>query len=225
MKRSAIEAAIDRARTAFAAAGLRLPPFADWGPEAWDAHGAGWLAQTGCGWDVTDYGGGDFSRLGLTLLTLRNGRVAELQAGGGRVYAEKALFCIKDQLSPMHRHMAKVEDIIVRGDGRLTLELWPDRDGRPDRSAVAEVMCDGVWRRAGADGRLILGPGESVTLTPDVWHAFWCADGDLVIGEVSSVNDDVTDNLFEAPVPRFPAIEPDAPVRTPLVCERLRAPA
>ncbi len=220
MRRSAIEAAVAAARDAFAAAGCRLPPFADWGFAAWRAQADSHAATARLGWDVTDYGRGDFASCGLTLFTLRNGRLADLQAGRGFCYAEKLLHVGDGQLAPMHRHLCKTEDIIVRGAGTLALELRPDAGGRPDRSRGARVLCDGLWRETGADGMLRLGPGESVTLTPDVWHAFWGEGGAVVVGEISSVNDDVTDNVFEDAIPRFPAIEEDAPARTPLVCER-----
>jgi D-lyxose ketol-isomerase len=221
MKRSEIERAVAQAAGAFKAAGFRLPPFADWSAQTWRERLDSHAARSGCGWDVTDYGLGDFARKGLTLFTLRNGRLADLQAGRGFVYAEKLMHVGHDRLATMHRHELKVEDIIVRGDGRLTLEIWPDRDGRPDRAARARPLCDGVERELGPDGRLTLGPGESVTLTPQLWHAFWGEGGDVVVGEVSSVNDDETDNLFEEPVPRFPTIEEDAPATVQLVGERL----
>lgn len=222
MKRSAIEAAITEASTAFAAAGLRLPPFAHWGTDDWQRQAGSHVSTSGCGWDVTDYGRGDFNRLGLTLFTLRNGRLADLQAGHGFCYAEKALYCREGQIAPMHRHLRKVEDIIVRGDGVLGLQLHPDLDGVPDRSRGVRVLSDGLWRETGADGRLDLHPGESVTLTPDIWHAFWGEGGPVVLGEVSSVNDDVTDNLFAEPMPRFSTIEEDVPTTLPLVSDRLR---
>ena len=223
MKRSAIEAAVAEARAAFAAAGCRLPPFADWGPADWTAAAGSHAARAGLGWDVTDYGGGAFDRLGLTLFTLRNGLASELSAGRGFCYAEKLLYSRRDQIAPMHRHVRKVEDIIVRGEGVLALELRPDAGGAPRVRSGARALCDGRWRETGADGMLRLGPGESVTLTPDIWHAFWGEGGPVVIGEVSSVNDDWADNVFETPVPRFPVIEEDAPARTPLVCERAPA--
>ncbi len=50
---------------------------------------------------------------------------------------------------------------------------------------------------------------ESVTLLPGVWHAFWGEGGDVLIGEVSTVNDDETDNWFREPIGRFAAIEED----------------
>ncbi len=63
---------------------------------------------------------------------------------------------------------------------------------------------------ASAGGRNVeLEPGESVTLLPGVWHAFWGEEGDVLIGEVSTVNDDLTDNLFRDPIGRFSAIEED----------------
>jgi D-lyxose ketol-isomerase len=220
VRRSAIEAAVAEARAAFAAAGCRLPPFADWTAADWAARADGHAARAGLGWDVTDYGRGDFAACGLTLFTLRNGRVADLAAGRGLVYAEKLLFVGDGQLAPMHRHVSKTEDIVVRGEGRLALELRPDAGGRPDRGRGVRVMTDGTWRETGADGLLMLGPGESVTLTPDVWHAFWAEGGPVVVGEVSSVNDDRTDNVFEDPIPRFPTIEEDVAARTPLVCDR-----
>ena len=66
-------------------------------------------------------------------------------------------------------------------------------------------------------GIVILGPGESITLTPYLYHQFYAVDGNGLIGEVSSVNDDASDNYFLEPLPRFPEIvEDEAPVR--LLC-------
>ena len=55
----------------------------------------------------------------------------------------------------------------------------------------------------------MLAPGESVTLMPGDWHKFWGEGGDVLIGEVSTVNDDVSDNIFRAPIGRFSEIEED----------------
>ncbi len=48
-----------------------------------------------------------------------------------------------------------------------------------------------------------------MTLEPDTWHAFWGEGGDVLIGEVSNVNDDRTDNIFRDPIGRFSQIEED----------------
>ena len=64
-----------------------------------------------------------------------------------------------------------------------------------------------------AGAYLELKPGESVTLEPDCWHAFWGKDNAVLIGEVSNVNDDRNDNIFCDPIGRFSKIientEPD----------------
>ena len=44
---------------------------------------------------------------------------------------------------------------------------------------------------------------------PGNWHAFWGEGGDVLIGEVSTVNDDLTDNVFREPIGRFSTIEED----------------
>jgi len=126
------------------------------------------------------------------------------------LYAEKIMISRKDQLSPMHRHVVKAEDIINRGGGKLVLELFmADEQGDIDRHREVEVATDGVVRRLPAGGLLKLDPGESVTLLPGVWHAFWGEGADVLIGEVSTVNDDLTDNVFAEPIGRFSQIEED----------------
>ena len=50
-----------------------------------------------------------------------------------------------------------------------------------------------------------------ISLEPGCYHAFWAADSKALVGEVSLVNDDNTDNYFYEPVGRFPTIEEDEP--------------
>ena len=127
------------------------------------------------------------------------------------LYAEKAMISRQDQYSPMHRHNLKAEDIINRGGGTLVIELFGDTDGKCDRSKGVTVYTDGIRRELPPGGKLRLAPGESVTLMPNEhWHAFWGEGGDVFIGEVSTVNDDNTDNVFEDPrIARFSGIEED----------------
>jgi D-lyxose ketol-isomerase len=82
-------------------------------------------------------------------------------------------------------------------------------DGSIDKRAPVSVPTDGVARTLEPGGILRLGPGESVTLLPGVWHAFWAEEKDVQIGEVSTVNDDLTDNVFAEPVSRFSEVEED----------------
>jgi D-lyxose ketol-isomerase len=148
--------------------------------------------------------------LGLFLFTLRNGNAANLATGRGKLYAEKIMISRRDQLSPMHRHDIKTEDIINRGGGRLVLELFmSDRSGGINREAEVVVETDGIPRRLPAGGKLRLSPGESITLLAGVWHSFVAEEEDVLIGEVSTVNDDLTDNVFEQPIGRFAEIDED----------------
>ena len=87
----------------------------------------------------------------------------------------------------------------------------PDEAAAIDPKAEVVVPSDGVIRRLPPGGRMTLSPGESVTLMPGVWHRFWTEEGDVLLGEVSTVNDDLTDNVFAEPVGRFSEIEEDEP--------------
>lgn len=46
---------------------------------------------------------------------------------------------------------------------------------------------------------------------PGLYHEFCAEGGTVLIGEVSAVNDDTTDNRFTEEVGRFPEIEGDQP--------------
>ena len=194
--------------------GQVLPPFAYWTPDEMRARRgeiAG-IVERRLGWDITDYGRGDFARRGLFLFTARNGDAADLRKGYGMLYAEKIMISRKDQVAPMHRHNVKAEDIINRGGGVLAIKLFASGpDGLIDRGEDVTVPTDGVMRTLPAGGILRLSPGESVTLLPGVWHAFWGEEAAVLIGEVSTVNDDLTDNVFSEPIARFSEIEEDEP--------------
>ena len=212
MRRSRINEIMRDADAFMKRHGFVLPPFAYWSPDEFRAQAGPGILDARLGWDITDYGAGRFDEMGLFLFTLRNGSLDDLRAGGGMCYAEKLLISRRDQLSPMHRHVLKAEDIINRGGGTLVVELFASApDGSIDREAEVEVPTDGTPRRLPAGGKLSLAPGESVTLMPGVWHAFWGEGDDVLIGEVSTVNDDLTDNVFEQPIGRFAAIEEDEP--------------
>ena len=216
MRRSRINAVMAEAEETIRSHGFALPPFAHWTPEEMRARAPGTrIREARLGWDITDYGLGDFDATGLFLFTLRNGSLEDLRRGGGMCYAEKLLISRRDQLSPMHTHVVKAEDIINRGGATLAVELHgSDGEGRFAEARGVRVLCDGVPREVDAGDVLRLGPGESVTLMPGDWHAFWGEGGDVLIGEVSTVNDDVTDNVFRDALGRFSDVEEDEePVR------------
>jgi D-lyxose ketol-isomerase len=212
MKRSRINQIMAEADDMIRSFGFVLPPWAYWTPDEFKSRKdqAQAVIAARNGWDITDYGAGDYDKMGLFLFTLRNGRLADLQRGGGMCYAEKLLISKQDQLSPMHTHVIKAEDIINRGGATLVVELYgSDSAGHFDETAGGTVWCDGLRRDFTAGEKLKLAPGESVTLMPGDWHAFWGEGGDVLIGEVSTVNDDETDNIFRAPIGRFAQVDED----------------
>jgi D-lyxose ketol-isomerase len=190
-----------------------LPPFAYWTPDAWWAKGpeVREIVDRRLGWDITDFGRGDFERVGLLLFTLRNGAPENLQHGRGKIYAEKILVAGVDQVTPLHFHWVKTEDIINRGGGRLVVQLYNSTPSDDLGSSDVVVSIDGVQRTVPAGGTCILDEGESITLAPRCYHSFWAAEGRVLAGEVSVVNDDARDNRFYEPVGRFPEIEEDEP--------------
>ncbi len=212
MKRSQINRIIEESNEFIRSFGYILPPFAYWSPaEMADRLGdIKGIVDARLGWDITDYGQGDFDNLGLFLFTVRNGSRQDLKRGGGMCYAEKIMISRRDQISPMHRHIIKAEDIINRGGGVLALELFnSDPEGNLDETSLVTVATDGVLRSQPAGAVLKLNPGESVTLMPGNWHAFWGEGADVLIGEVSTVNDDRTDNIFRDSIGRFSTVEED----------------
>ncbi|EKE71879.1 D-lyxose/D-mannose family sugar isomerase [Celeribacter baekdonensis] len=213
MKRSIVNEIIRESDAFMRSFGFVMPPFAYLTPEALKARVASdgaMIRDHMMGWDITDYGQGDFDNLGLFLFTLRNGTAANVARGMGPLYAEKLLISEENQLSPMHHHIYKTEDIINRGGATLVLQLYTrTEDGVLDDTAPVEVMTDGQMRTLKAGEHLALAPGESVTLEPWHWHAFWGEGGKVLIGEVSNVNDDRTDNIFHQPIGRFSQIEED----------------
>ena len=78
MLRSEINALIRDAEAYFEAERFRLPPFAAWTPEDWaDPDGdISEIIDCGLGWDITDFGLGEYHTCGLLLFTMRNGRLA-----------------------------------------------------------------------------------------------------------------------------------------------------
>jgi hypothetical protein len=162
------------------------------------------------GWDITDFGSGHFDEFGAVLFTLRNGNYQQPHLG--TPYAEKVIILKPGQRLPLHFRWSKTEDIINRGGGVLTLELYNSLpDDAIDSTSPVQVYCDGRQRAVGAGEIFDLGPGQSITLTPRLFHRFWAKKegGILICGEVSTVNDDHTDNFFAEPVSRFADIEED----------------
>ncbi|WP_299969369.1 D-lyxose/D-mannose family sugar isomerase [uncultured Roseobacter sp.] len=210
MKRSEINDILKQGEAFIRSFGQTLPPFANWSSDEMRSEAAAPIRERGLGWDITDYGQGKFKELGLFLFTTRNGTLSDLSTGRGMLYAEKVMITRENQLSPMHRHNIKAEDIINGGGGDLIIELFsPNTDGSIDRKSDVTVPSDGQEVTLPAGGKLRLSPGQSVTLMPGIWHAFWAEKGDCLVREVSTVNDDRTDNVFEMDIGRFSSVDED----------------
>lgn len=212
MKRSEINRIMRNADEFIRSHGYYLPPYAFWTPEDWRGKGKESIeiVNNTLGWDITDFGSGHFEKIGLFLFTVRNGHPSDWQKKSGKLYCEKIMVVEVGQLTPMHFHWNKVEDIINRGGGNLMIQLYssaPDDD--LDRHTEVVVSMDGVRRTVKAGSVITLTPGESITLTSNLYHQFWGDQGKVMVGEVSLVNDDAHDNRFYDKVGRFPTIDED----------------
>ncbi len=224
MKRSEINKALKDLEALIAEYKFALPPFANFTPEEWAEKSDEYdeIRDNMLGWDITDYGLGDFEKVGFSLFTIRNGNQNDPRYK--KVYAEKLLMVKDGQHAPMHFHWTKSEDIINRGGGTLLIRVYNDKgDGTFDDSDVI-VNSDGRSYSVPAGTQVELTPGESITLWPHQYHDFNVkpGTGDVLIGEVSMCNDDNTDNRFYEEMGRFPTIEEDeAPYR--LLCNEYPA--
>ncbi len=210
MKRSEINTIICKADGFIRAHGFHLPPFAEWTPDEWQSKGpeVREIVDRKLGWDVTDFNLGEYRKTGLLLFTIRNGDVKDPRS---KPYAEKIMVVDVDQITPMHFHWHKTEDIINRGGGKLVIQLYNSTPDEGLADTVVTISTDGVLQTVKAGGCVTLSPGESITLPAYCYHKFWGAEGKVLVGEVSAVNDDDTDNRFLEPLPRYSQIEEDEP--------------
>ena len=67
MKRSEINAAIRRMEAFARQFCFALPPFCSWAPGDWQqkSHEFDEIRENMLGWDVSDYGAGDFAKMGF----------------------------------------------------------------------------------------------------------------------------------------------------------------
>ena len=222
MKRSEINHAIEWALKLLNKENIALPDFGYWKRDDWKANAflIDTISAVGLGWDVTDFGLDNFESIGGVLFTLRNG--SQDNHSVGVPYAEKLIMLREGQVLPLHFHFNKTEDIINRAGGVLALQLHNMKlDEGIDIHGNVIVYMDGIKHQVKAGEWLYVEKGCSITLTPYMYHTFKALEGkgDLIVGEVSSVNDDETDNRFNPILPRFGTIEPDEPILYPLCTE------
>ena len=216
MKRSEINQIIDESLEFCQRMNFHLPPFATWSPEEWASKGHEYdeIRDNMLGWDVIDFNLGKFEEIGCVLFTIRNGN-AKL-ARYPKPYCEKILVCGEGQVTPTHFHFEKMEDIICRGGGHLILRVWNGNGKGEKLDTPVQVNIDGHQFTIEAGATIELRPGQSITLRPYLYHEFWgrpaAGESLVLVGEVSTVNDDEIDNRFyDEAIGRFPAIEEDEP--------------
>lgn len=229
MKRSRANEIIQYTIDALTKANFPLPPFAYYTTEDWKNLGEDEIeiVENMLGWDITDFGSGDFDKIGLTIFTFRNGNFYNKEKYA-KPYAEKMLYVMDGQILPFHYHWSKMEDIINRGGGDLELTFYnskpedfadmegglADKPGQfDDTDVIAQI--DGKKILVPAGGKLILKPGQSVTLMPGQYHSWRGVPGtgDVILFEVSTTNDDNVDNRFHTAGERIPTMEEDEPAK------------
>jgi D-lyxose ketol-isomerase len=174
--------------------------------KCFQAHG--WVLPPHPRWDVTDFGLGNHQRFGLVLVNL-----AEEPE-----YCEKLMYARRGVTTPAHTHRKKKEDIICRA-GQLEVILWNGPDQKPGGDLSLKVSGQITTVRSG--DTLHLHAGERVTLVPGIYHEFFPASAECIIGEVSTANDDRHDNFFVNPdIGRFPGVEEDEPPVVKLISDR-----
>ena len=209
MKRSELNRIMKDAVTFIDSMKFKLPPFAFWSPKDWETKGEDYneIRDNMLGWDITDFGSGDFEKIGLLMFTLRNGNFNDPKYV--KPYAEKLLIVEEGQITPYHFHWSKMEDIINRGGGDLMVKVYNSTEDEQVADTVVDIYMDGRHFTVPAGSVVRIRPGESIAIQQGMYHSFWAEGGKALIGEVSQVNDDRVDNRFHEPMGRFPEIEED----------------
>ncbi len=209
MKRSEVNSIITEAKIFFEQHQFKLPQWAYWSPEKWKGvyDKCSEIIENKLGWDITDFGSGEFKKHGLSLFTIRNGNWGKKD----KMYCEKIMIADEEQETPLHFHWNKTEDIINRGGGNLVMELYMSTADDKLSEELVKVSIDGVLTIVKPGECIILLPGQSICLKSRVYHKFYGQKGKgrVLIGEVSAVNDDANDNRFYDKIGRFPEIVED----------------
>ncbi len=224
MKRSEINRALKQMEACIERFQFSLPPFCHFTPEEWQEKGHEYdeIRDNMLGWDITDFGEGDFPHLGFSLITLRNGNYNMEKYK--KPYAEKLLYLAEGQSAAMHFHWKKMEDIINRGGGNVLIKVYMADENEDFSDEDVTIYSDGRTYTVPAGTQIRLKPGESITVYPYLYHDFQVEEGtgEVLLGEVSMCNDDNTDNRCNPERGRFPVIEEDeAPYR--LLCNEYPA--
>lgn len=175
--------------------------------KCFESHG--WALPPDPLWDITDFGFG-YEKSAIALINL----AVEAE------YCEKIIYCSLGKPIPMHAHLKKKEDIICRW-GIFGMELWSGDPSITQKGVPFTVKKSGKWITYHSGDRMDLHAGERITLPPGIYHSFWSTTPEVIIGEVSTANDDLNDNIFTDPeIGRFPEIIEDEPPLITLISDK-----
>ena len=146
MKRSELNQIMKEAVAFLEEMKFRLPPFAFWSPKEWAVKGKDYdeIRDNMLGWDITDFGFGDYKKIGLLMFTIRNGNLNDPKYV--KPYAEKLLIVEEGQITPYHFHWNKMEDIINRGGGDLLVQVYNSDEKEQFADTDVDVYIDGHHR-------------------------------------------------------------------------------
>lgn len=108
----------------------------------------------------------------------------------------------------MNRNVVEEEDIINRGGGKMVMELLNQRnDGRVEEEKEVNVEKDGRIVKKKEGENMKIKKGERVKIMKGNWKDLWGEGGDVMIGEVQNVNEDMKENILREKIGRLQDIE------------------
>ena len=128
MKRSEINAIIRHAKEFCAEMKFALPPFVNWTPADWNEKGpeCAEIVDNQLGWDITDFGSGDFDKIGLTIFTFRNGKGLYIYPRRGCPTSVDGVTL--DSRADSHRYPMQHGSILCVGNAVLQLGVFAGLD-------------------------------------------------------------------------------------------------
>ena len=217
MLRSEINQIIKKSKSYFNKNNFFLPAWSNWPLNEWkkNINFAKIAHQSQIGWDITDFGKNNFHKEGAVLFSTKMvKRYNKLIT-----YSEKLLLLMPNQKIPFHFHKKKTEDIINRCNGVLEMGLYASDSHFKRKKDSFILNIDSIPNKIKPNEKIFLHPGQSITIKPYLCHYLKSSNKNkktLIVGEVSSLNDDNTDNYFPDKNLRFTKIEEDEEIRIPL---------
>ncbi len=196
MIRPDIENLIDEALVYFKARSISLlPPNATWDVRQWtdffqrNPDRLDYFSENGIGWDVSDFGLGDFEKYGGVFYTVHNNTYSSLPSGFRM--AEKWILRNEGQGAPAHYHKIKSEYTTNFGPGNLEVTIGGIfLDGTIDSTSMVSVEVDHLSDNYTPGDKILLKLGSYIFLPAGTIHSFKVYEDRSIVHEVSSANDD-----------------------------------